>query len=323
MIRTTRPPVAALLLALALLLAPATLLTAAPTASASASATAPASEPAGPVTPKASLQEITDFGPNPTNLQMHLYVPDTLAADPAVLVGLHWCSGTGPDFFNGTQYAALADQYGFIVIYPSASTSDHCWDVHSEAALTHGGGSDPQGILSMVEYVEQQYGADPDRVFATGHSSGGMMTNVMLGSYPDVFRAGSASAGVPFGCFAGEPTWSTECATGTIIRTPQEWGDLVRAAYPGYEGPWPRMQLWHGTEDDVLYFQNFEEEIKQWTDVHGVSRTPTATEPDTPEPDWTLTRYGDGQVEAIRAEGGPHNIAIHAEEVIHFFGLDQ
>jgi acetylxylan esterase len=254
---------------------------------------------------------------------MHLYVPDAVDANPAILVGVHWCSGTGPDFFHGTQYASLADQYGFIVIYPSATTSDRCWDVHSEEALTHNGGGDPLSIVSMVEYVAENHGGDPERVYATGHSSGGMMTNVLLGSYPDVFRAGSASAGVPFGCFAGEATWSTECATGTITRTPREWGDLVRAAYPGYEGPMPRMQLWHGTEDDVLYFQNFEEEIKQWTNVHGVSRTPTTTEPDTPQANWTLTRYGDGQVEAIRAEGEPHNLTIHADEAVRFFGLDE
>ena len=42
----------------------------------------------------------------------------------------------------------------------------------------------------------------PDRVYVTGASSGGMMTNVLLGDYPDVFKAGAAFMGVPFGCFA-------------------------------------------------------------------------------------------------------------------------
>ena len=51
----------------------------------------------------------------------------------------------------------------------------------------------------MVKYVESHYGGDPNRVYATGHSSGGMMTNVLLGAYPDVFKAGAAFAGVPFG----------------------------------------------------------------------------------------------------------------------------
>jgi acetylxylan esterase len=270
----------------------------------------------------ATLTEVTNFGSNPTNLRMHLYVPNTVAARPAVVVAVHYCTGSGPAFYSGTEFASLADRYGFIVVYPSATRSGNCFDVSSPQALRRGGGSDPVGIMSMVTYVQQHNNADPDRIYVTGASSGGMMTNVLLGSYPDVFQAGAASAGVPFGCFAGEATWSAECATGTITRTPEGWGDLVRAAYPGYEGPMPRMQLWHGTEDDVLYFQNFEEEIKQWTNVHGVSRTPTTTEPDRPQADWTFTRYGDGQVEAIRAEGEPHNLTIHADEVIRFFGLD-
>ncbi|MEU4215633.1 PHB depolymerase family esterase [Actinoplanes sp. NPDC026623] len=276
---------------------------------------------AAPPAAAASLQQITNFGVNPTGTKMFLYVPDSVKPNPAVLVGVHWCHGTAQDFYQGTGYASLADRYGFIVIYPSAPSSDGCWDVHSTASLTHNGGGDSLGIVSMVNYVRQRYGADPDRTFVTGHSSGGMMTNVLLGAYPDVFRAGSAYAGVPFGCFAGPDPWNSACANGQISRTPQQWGDAVRAAYPGYSGARPRMQLWHGTTDDVLRFANFGEEIKQWTNVHGVSQTPTSTEQNQPRSGWTRTRYG-SQVEAIQETGQPHNLQILADQTIHFFGLD-
>ncbi|MEU4770154.1 PHB depolymerase family esterase [Actinosynnema sp. NPDC023794] len=268
----------------------------------------------------ASLQEVRDFGYNPSGIKMFVYVPDNVAAKPAVVVGVHWCTGTAQDFHRGTQYASLADRHGFIVIYPSAVSSDRCWDVHSRAVLTHNGGGDAQGIVSMVKYVQQRYNGDPARTFVTGHSSGGMMTNVLLGSYPDVFQAGASFAGVPFGCFAGTNSWNTECAEGRINKTPQQWGDLVRAAYPGYSGPRPRVQLWHGTEDDVLRFANFGEAIRQWTNVHGVSTTPTSTEYNTPRSTWTRTRYG-SRVEAIREQGQPHNLQILADEVIRFFGI--
>lgn len=204
---------------------------------------------AAPVASAASLQQITNFGYNPTNLGMYLYVPDNVAQRPAVVVAVHYCSGSGPAFYSGTQYAQLADQYGYIVIYPSATRSGACFDVSTPQALTHNGSSDPAGIVSMVQYVEQHYNADPNRIFVTGLSSGAMMTNVLLGDYPDVFKAGAAYAGVPFGCFATTDgsMWNSQCANGQVIKTPQEWGDLVRAAYPGYTGPRPRMQLWHGT----------------------------------------------------------------------------
>lgn len=137
----------------------------------------------------ASLREVTNFGANPTNLRMHLYVPDNVQPRPPILVAVHYCTGSGPAFYSGTEFASLADRYGFIVIYPSATRNGACFDVSSPQALTHNGGSDPVGIVSMVRYVQQNHNGDPERVYVTGASSGGMMTNVLLGAYPDVFQS--------------------------------------------------------------------------------------------------------------------------------------
>jgi acetylxylan esterase len=276
----------------------------------------------------ASLVEVTNFGSNPTNLRMHVYVPDNRPARPAVLVAAHYCTGSGPVFFSGTEFASLADQFGFIVIYPSATRSGSCFDVSSPQSLQHNGGSDPVGIVSMVNWVLQNRSGDPNRVYITGLSSGAMLTNVMLGAYPDVFKAGAAFAGVPFACFATTDgsMWNTACANGQIIRTPQEWGNSVRGAFPGFTGTRPRMQIWHGTLDDTLRYPNFGEQVKQWTNVHGLSQTPSFT--DTPQQNWTRTRYGGtgtmAPVEAISIQNGPHNIlsAGMALRVIQFFGLN-
>jgi acetylxylan esterase len=282
---------------------------------------------ASPASP-ASLTEVTNFGTNPSGLRMHLYVPDNVAARPPILVAVHYCTGSGPAFYSGTEFASLADRYGFIVIYPSATRSGACFDVSSPQALKHDGGSDPVGIVSMVKYVEQHNNGDPAQVYVTGASSGGMMTNVLLGDYPDVFKAGAAFMGVPFGCFATTDGsgWNSACANGTIIKTPQEWGDLVRGAFPGYTGARPRMQLWHGTEDATLRYPNFQEEIKQWTNVHGLSQTPTFT--DHPQSTWTRTRYGgtgtNVAVEGVSLQGVGHSLPQGgmAASVIQFFGLD-
>jgi acetylxylan esterase len=286
---------------------------------ASFGATSPAAAAAG------QLREVTNFGPNPGGLRMFRYVPPSVSARPAILVVLHFCGGSGPTMFNNTQFANLADQFGYVVIYPSVTRSSLCFDVNSTQSLTHNGGSDPVGIVSMVRFVEQSNHGDANRVFVTGLSSGAMMTNVLLGSYPDVFRAGSAYAGVPFACFAGPNAWNSACANGQITKTPQQWGSLVRAAFPGFGGPRPRMQVWHGTSDGTLNFHNFGEEIKEWTNVLGLSQTPAAT--DHPQSGWTRTSYGGGTggqapVEAIMEQGVTHNIPIQASATLHFFGLD-
>ncbi|MDQ0934826.1 poly(hydroxyalkanoate) depolymerase family esterase [Streptomyces turgidiscabies] len=180
----------------------------------------------------------------------------------------------------------------------------------------------------MISWVTRTYGADTSRIFVTGSSSGGMMTNVLLGDYPDVFKAGAAYMGVPFGCFATTDGsgWNSACANGTVTRTPQTWGNLVRAAYPGYTGARPRMQTWHGTADTVLRYPNFGEQIKQWTNVLGLSQTPART--DSPQSGWTRTRYGNtgdqATVEAISLQGVGHSVPATgmAARTIRFFGLD-
>src|SRR5262249_53423539 len=101
------------------------------------STASPASAAAG------SLVQVTNFGANPGGLQMFEYVPPGVSAHPAVLVVLHFCGGSGPTMFTNTQFANLADQFGYVVIYPSVTRSSKCFDVHTTQSLTHNGGSDP------------------------------------------------------------------------------------------------------------------------------------------------------------------------------------
>jgi poly(hydroxyalkanoate) depolymerase family esterase len=274
----------------------------------------------------AQLTQVWNFGNNPGNLQMYVYVPDNVAPNPAIVVGNHWCTGSAADFYNGTQFDELANQYGYIVIYPSVTRASKCFDVASQASLS-GTGGDSVSIKSMVDYVLANYRADANRIYATGVSSGAMMTNVLLGVYPEVFKAGSAYAGVPYTCFAtgSSSEWNTDCAEGRINRTPQQWGDAVRQTNPGYTGPWPRMQIWHGTNDDVLRYPNFQEQIDQWTNVNGTDLVADFT--DRPQSNWVRTRYGGtgGQalVEAISMQNTGHNLPHQAAETIRFFGLNQ
>lgn len=174
----------------------------------------------------------------------------------------------------------------------------------------------------MVKYTLSKYNGNSNRVFVTGTSSGAMMTNVLLGSYPDVFAAGSAFAGVAFGCFAGNgyDVWNSNCANGLVIKTGAEWAAIVKAAYPGYNGFRPKMQVFHGTADTTLYPQNLQEEIKEWTAVLGLPSTPISTTANTPVSGWTKYVYG-SMFEAYSAAGVPHNIPTQEGTVMAWFDL--
>src|SRR5262249_11508803 len=52
----------------------------------------------------------------------------------------------------------------------------------------------------------------------------------------------------------------------------------VRAA-SGHRGPWPKISVWHGTNDPIVQPSNGEDIIRQWTNVHGLAEYPSYQKP--------------------------------------------
>tara|TARA_R110002003_G_scaffold191_1_gene14741 strand:- start:4099 stop:4626 length:528 start_codon:yes stop_codon:yes gene_type:complete len=123
-----------------------------------------------------TLSQVTSFGKAPTAAAFYIYVPKNLAPSPGVIVAIHYCTGTAQAYYNGSPYKTLAEQYGFVVIYPSSPHSGTCWDVSSKQTLSHEGGGDSNTIANMVKWTLTEYKADTSKVFVTGSSSGAMMT---------------------------------------------------------------------------------------------------------------------------------------------------
>lgn len=72
--------------------------------------------------------------------------------------------------------------------------------------------------------------------------------------------------------------------------------------------------------DTTLSYNNHLEAIKQWTNVFGVSQTPTTALTNTPISGWNRSRYGT-KFEAIDAPVG-HDIQVQANEVLGWFELN-
>jgi acetylxylan esterase len=272
----------------------------------------------------ASLQRVNSWGSNPSNINMYIYVPDNKPANPAVIVALHPCGGNAQQWFSGTQLPHYADTNGFILIYPETPNMSNCWDVQNPASLTHGAGGDALGIVNMVDYTLSTYSGDAERVYVMGFSSGGMMTNVMAGSYPDVFEAGAAFSGVAHACFAGARdatpfSANQTCAQG-LQHTPEDWANFVHNSYPGYEGRRTRMQIWHGQADTLVRPAAAQEALKQWSAVHGVSLT--ATNNGVPSNGYTNQVYGDGsQLQGFFGANIGHQPQGNEETILRFFGI--
>jgi acetylxylan esterase len=290
----------------------------------------------------ASLQQVSNWGASgvPTYIAMYIYVPDKMATNPPILVVSHYCGGDASGVFGEAKtggIVAASDQYGFIMIFPQnhlPGTTRNCWDVGSTASLTHDGGGDTQAIAQMVKYTIGKYQANADRVYATGTSSGAMMTEALMAVYPDVFKGGAEFSGVPAGCwadqYASSNQWSGPCAGGQDTMTAQAWGDLARNMDKGYTGHRPRVQLWHGTSDPTINYANQTEAIKQWTNVLGLPTNPTSTTMvSLSNHQWTRQSWTDScgytVLDAWAEQGGPHgtDANFNSTYVIPFLALDK
>ncbi len=271
----------------------------------------------------------------PNYVNMYIYVPDALTESPPIVVAPHHCQGTANSTYSEmASLRTIADEVGFLMVIPEA-TGQNCWDAGSDRSLTHGGGGDTGAIVQMVKYTIDEYSADQGRVYTVGGSSGGIMTEALLGVYPDVFMAGVSLMGVPCGCWAegyndvvgngSSAQWSS-CAGGTVTKTAQQWGDLVRSYFPDYTGHRPRLQHWHGTDDTTLNYKVVEEDIKEWTNLLELDADPDGT--DTPSNGvtreyWTSSSCDFTVYEVFRMSGVGHNVPFDGPAIAAYFGLDQ
>ncbi|CAA9960938.1 LpqC Poly depolymerase [Pyrenophora teres f. maculata] len=266
------------------------------------------------------------WGANPTALEMNIYVPDTLATKPPIILALHQCGGSGPGYARMYQYNNLADQKGFIVIYPTTKKDNNCWEVNTAKGLSRDAGGDNQGLAGMIRYTIQKYNADPARVFVTGSSSGCMMTNVMMATYPDLFAAATCYSGVAAGCIAGSPgaspsTADPRCANGQVIKSQAEWVAQARAMFPSFKAEYPRFMTYHGTADTLVTYPNLGEQLKQWSGLLGVSFTRNIT--NTPQNQYTEMIYGDGtKLIGVSCQGTAHWVPPHETEDLKWFRIN-
>jgi poly(hydroxyalkanoate) depolymerase family esterase len=226
-----------------------------------------------------TLTEVTGFGSNPGALKMYRYVPAGLPAGSPLVVALHGCTQTALVYATHTEWNTLADRYRFAVVYAEqqrANNSSSCFSWFQSADISRGQG-EALSIKQMVDHIKGSHGVNPARVFVTGLSAGGFMTAVMMATYPDVFAGGGIHAGGAHAC-ATSLLEASPCQRGTVNRTPQQWGDLVRGAFSGYGGPYPRLIAFHGASDATVAPADMQQAVDQWSNVLGIDRTPEVSE---------------------------------------------
>ena len=216
------------------------------------------------------LAEIPDFGENPGALRMFSYLPPDLAKRPALVVVLHGCGQDARSYDHGAGWSTLAKRYGFALLMPQqqeVNNANTCFNWFNPEDVGRDRG-EAASIRRMIDKMVHDHDIDPRRIYITGLSAGGAMTSAMLAIYPEVFAAGAVIAGLPFG-IAGNVREALSGMMSSSARPARELGDLVRQASP-HRGDWPRLSVWHGSEDRTVHPGNADEIVKQWLDLHGL-----------------------------------------------------
>ena len=159
-----------------------------------------------------------------------LHVPKSYSGADAVplVLNLHHGTGTAQAQADVSQFPAKADQEGFLVVMPQASgMSNRFWNY---TTMLSGYPDDVGFIADLLDYLSQELCVDVQRVYATGLSSGAMMS-------------------VRLGCSLSERIAAIAPVAGVYF-PPRAPEDQEPAGCPSV-GPVP-ITAFHGVDDPVL-----------------------------------------------------------------------
>ncbi len=118
-----------------------------------------------------------------------------------LLMMLHGCSQTPEHFARGTGMNALAEEFGFLVVYPVQERKSQiyrCWNWYKPGDQARGSG-EPALLASLVSEIIVKHGADPQKVYVAGLSAGASAALIVADAYPDIFAAVGTHSGLPVG----------------------------------------------------------------------------------------------------------------------------
>ncbi|MCD7109330.1 PHB depolymerase family esterase [Rhizobium sp. DKSPLA3] len=224
------------------------------------------------------LQPLEIVGSNPGALTAWYRAPEKTKTAPPLVVVLHGCTQNAAGYDRGSGWSALAEDYGFAVLFPEQSRGNNgnlCFNWFSKPDVTRGSG-EVLSIREMIATMISDHGVDPRRVYVTGLSAGGAMANALLATYPEIFAGGAIIAGLPHGV-AGSVPEAFDRMRGHGLPDVDGLQARLSAASP-HKGPWPTVSIWQGTADTTVADANAGALIDQWRGALGVVERPERVE---------------------------------------------
>jgi poly(hydroxyalkanoate) depolymerase family esterase len=233
-----------------------------------------------------------------------LFIPDAVPARALpLIVMLHGCTQDPDDFAAGTRMNELAEEYGFVVAYPSQPRSanpSRCWNWFNPKDQVRDNG-EPALIAGITRDVMAKHEIDARRVYITGLSAGGAAAAIMAETYPDLYAAVGVHSGLA--CGAARDMMSAFNA--------MNQGGVAKARQSSKAPPLP-MIVFHGDKDTTVHPSNADCLIGQMApETLKIESTGTSSD-GTP---FTLTIYFDDDNHSI-----VENWAVHGRGHAWFGG---
>ena len=189
-----------------------------------------------------------------------MHVPSAYKGDKAVplVIDYHPIGGSGSGQMGSTTYKKLTDPEGVISLYPQGTTKTMGpgWNVGPCCSND----DDLEFTREMIKYVKEKACIDPQRIYATGFSMGGGMSNHVACMMSDVFAAVAPAA------MDLNKTNSAQCTKARPISVINFRGTADNVCrYGGGDSGF----------NDGLNFLGAEGTFKYWAEADGCTGSPT------------------------------------------------
>lgn len=180
---------------------------------------------------------------------------------------LHGCEQCHDDIRAISNFDAIADRAGFIVVYPFVTSyldirAQNCWGWWMWKEIRPGGG-EVEDLWQIVEEVKGEFEVDPRRIHITGLSSGGGMAVAAMVVHSARIASGAVVAGVPY---------SENCLALAFGRHHKPVDEVV-AAMNGAMGDRKRpvpIFIAHSRHDEVVGIRSAENIRDSWAACFGI-----------------------------------------------------
>jgi polyhydroxybutyrate depolymerase len=195
-----------------------------------------------------------------------VHVPRRHGAQPPVLLAFHGGGGNASGFQRYAELDPVADREGFLVVYPNGTgplprrlltwnAGDGCCGYALQRSI-----NDVGFVATLLNDLERRTAIDRNRVYATGHSNGGIMAHRLAAE-----RSGLIAAVVSV---AGSLDLKSFAPAQPVAVMQIHSVDDPRALYEGGLGP-----PFPGTNNRVQH-QPVESGLERWVTVNGCAAKP-------------------------------------------------